>query len=206
MVFLSPQVDLVFKKLFGSPANKLILIDFLNCILGRQEGALISDVTYSDTNNQLKLLEQKLSIIDVRCIDQNKNSYIVEMQIKNQYDFVERAQYYGACGLDIQLQPAESYAKLVPVIFVGIVNFTLFDRHNRYLTHHYIADQNDRERDLRLMEYHFIELPKFTKKLDQLDSLVDKWIYFLKEAHAEAEVPASFGKEPSLKTAFHVLE
>lgn len=205
MTFLSPQIDLVFKKLFGSPANKGIVIDFLNSVLDRKEGHLITDVTFSDTNNHLKLLEQKFSIVDVRCSDQKNNSYIVEIQVKKQTEFAKRAQYYGACGLDMQLQPTERYKALMPVIFIGIVNFPLFERHQRYLSHHYLMDYDDHERDLSLLEFHFIELPKFTKTVEQLNGLVDKWIYFLKNAAALDDIPAQLESEKSLKEAFRVL-
>jgi len=141
----------------------------------------------------------------VRCTDQQDNNYIVEMQVKNQHDFVQRAQYYGACGLDIQLQPSEKYNALMPVIFVGIVDFNLFKRHKRYLTHHYFADNSDHGRDLQLLEFHFIELPKFKKTVQQLESLDDKWIYFLKNAENEVEVPAQLEDEKPLKAAFQIL-
>jgi hypothetical protein len=37
MVFLDPKIDFVFKKLFGTIANKDILIFFLNSILEKKE-------------------------------------------------------------------------------------------------------------------------------------------------------------------------
>ena len=37
-----------------------------------------------------------------------------------------------------------------------------------------------------------VELPKFTKKLDQLENILEKWVYFMKNAEHLQSVPASF--------------
>lgn len=204
MVFLNPQVDLVFKKLFGTPANKDLLIDFLNNILGRKEGNLIVDVVYIDPQNHLETVGQKYSIVDVRCTDQANTQYIVEMQRDNHHDFMQRVQYYGACGLSVQLPKAEKYKELLPIVFVGITKFKAIERHNRYISRHKFIDVDDHVQDLNLVEFYFIELAKFQKKRSDLKTVVDKWIYFLKNASKEDEIPENF-TEKSLQKAFRVL-
>lgn len=48
MIYLNPTNDLVFKKLFGTDANKDLLISFLNGILERRGDKLITDEDISD--------------------------------------------------------------------------------------------------------------------------------------------------------------
>lgn len=206
MVYLDPTTDLVFKKLFGTEANKELLISFLNGILGRIGDQLIADVDFCDPYNHLPLEELKLSIVDVRCTDKLGNSYIVEMQVNPQSDYLIRCHYYTACGLSLQLKKGDKYEKLLPVVFIGITNFKLFEDHSRYLSHYYLLDTVDHVRRLHHEEFHFIELPKFTKSIDQLENINDKWIYFLRHAGEYEKTPQQLQKTEPLRKAFEVLE
>jgi len=49
-----------------------------------------------------------------------------------------------------------------------------------------------------------VELPKFTKTLDELDSLTDKWIYFIKEAANLDVIPPAFRQVPELDKAMNM--
>jgi len=51
------------------------------------------------------------------------------------------------------------------------------------------------------MEYNFIELPKFNKELKNIKTLVDKWIFFIKNAENLDVVPADI-KDEGLKHAY----
>lgn len=206
MFYLSPINDLVFKKLFGSEANKDLLMSFLNSILGRKGDNLITDVFFKDPYNHQPSMQLKLSVVDVRCIDKLGNTYIVEMQVNPQSDFLARCHYYTACGLSLQLKKGDAYEKLSPVIFIGITDFDLFPDHNRYLSHYYLLDDFDHVCRLHHEEYHFIELTKFKKTVEQLEDISDKWIYFLQNAEKYENFPKEFEKTGPLVKAFDVLE
>ena len=51
------------------------------------------------------------------------------------------------------------------------------------------------------MVYNFIELPKFIKELRDIKTLVDKWIYFIKNAENLDVIPADL-KDEGLKHAY----
>jgi predicted transposase/invertase (TIGR01784 family) len=55
------------------------------------------------------------------------------------------------------------------------------------------------------LEFYFIELKKFNKELEEISTILDKWIYFLKNAADLERIPASLS-EPELKEAFDILE
>lgn len=203
MIFLDPKSDIAFKKLFGDGTHKNIVISFLNSVLNREEGAKIVDVIINDPNNLPETRTAKSSIVDVRCTDQNNNHYIIEMQVVAQADYTERAQYYNSLGLSRQLASGDYYGKLVPVIFVGILDFNLFKKTD-YISHHHILDIETHEWDLKNLEWHFVELKKFSKQLDELTTILDKWIYFLKHAVTLQQIPSTL-KDPVLEEAFSVL-
>lgn len=185
-------------------AHKNILMSFLNSVLGRAEGEKIIEVIINDPHNVTETPLSKESIVDVRCTDQKKHQYIIEMQMVSQKEYAARAQYYSALALGRQLNSGEQYFQLVPVIFVGILNFSLFKNQN-YISHHFIVDNETHEQELKHLEFHFIELPKFDKQVKDLTNILDKWLYFLKHAVSLEEIPASLTEKP-LTEAFDILK
>lgn len=50
----------------------------------------------------------------------------------------------------------------------------------------------------------FVELSKFTKELHQLETLADKWIYFMKYARTITDVPEIMDSVPEIHKAFDI--
>ncbi len=203
--FLDPTTDITFKKVFGDKRKKDILIDFLNTITQRHNDKRIVDITMVDPNNHPEVISSKLSIVDIKCVDEEGNAYIVEMQVINQAGYLERCQYYTCLEVARQLDRKDLYKKLTPVIFIGIANFILFDNPS-YLNHHLILNTHTKKNELTLMEFHFLELEKFTKDLSALDSVIDQWTYFLKNAETLDEIPDELKENEAIVRAFEVLE
>ena len=206
--FLDPTTDLTFKKIFGNQQKTEILIAFLNAVLDRKEGDLITKITIIDPNNHPETIISKQTIVDIKCEDQKGITYIIEMQVINQYHYVDRAQYYTCLEVSRQLSKKESFVKLTPVIFVGIANFSLFDDNKDYLTHHELLETKTYKNYLKLTSCHFLELKKFNKNLDELNSIVDQWAFFLKNAgdFNENEIPEQLQENPEIAEAFEVLK
>jgi len=179
-------------------------MSFLNSVLERQKGEEIIDVVFNDPHNTAETIDLKKTIVDVRCTDQLNNQYIIEMQIMTQEDYAARAQYYSSVALARQLEKKAQYGKLVPVIFVGVLNFNLFENTN-YLSHHLILDTETHQQNLKHLTFHFIELTKFHKKLEELSTILDKWIYFLRYADELKKIPMTL-KEPIISDAFEIIE
>ena len=53
------------------------------------------------------------------------------------------------------------------------------------------------------MEFNFIELPKFTKTENELETVADKWIYFIQQAIKLDHIPENTDT-PALKLAYEV--
>lgn len=204
MVYLDPKMDIAFKKLFGDIAHKNVIISFLNSILNRTGEKTIVDVVFNDPHNHPETTTSKASIVDVRCTDQAQNNYIVEMQVIRQRDYLERAQYYSAFALSRQLVKGDSYGTLTPVIFVGILNFTLFEGDDDYLSCDQILNVKTYRHRFQHLEFYLVELPKFSKSIDEITTLSDKWIYFLKNAGGMNAIPENLNN-PAIKDAFFVL-
>ncbi len=50
----------------------------------------------------------------------------------------------------------------------------------------------------------FVELPKFNKELEQLENIIQSWIYFIKNAPLFDEIPEKFASIPEIQTAFSI--
>ncbi|WP_293069722.1 DUF4351 domain-containing protein [Okeania sp. SIO2B3] len=57
------------------------------------------------------------------------------------------------------------------------------------------------DKQLRLI---FLELPKFKKALSELNTLTDKWIYFLKEANRLDSIPENLGEVSEIEKALNI--
>ena len=187
--FLDPKNDFAFKRIFGQKKNKDILIAFLNDILDHKHIGEIQDVKYLNTVQDPEIAALKQSILDVLCEDQTGAQYIVEIQVAKTKGFEKRAQYYAAKAYSSQLLEGEQYDKLKEVIFVAITDFIMFPDKKKVKTDHIFLDKETGEHDLRDFYFTFIELPRFTKSIDELSSNLDRWYYYLKHApHTGGEV------------------
>jgi predicted transposase/invertase (TIGR01784 family) len=123
------------------------------------------------------------------------------MQIKDNPGFDKRALYYTAKAYTAQIHKGDDYPKLNQVIFIGILDFNSFDGEH-YLTRHLILNKETLQQELRDFEFNFIELRKFNKQENELNSLVEKWIYFIKNAGNLSLIPQSAEAIPELKEAY----
>jgi predicted transposase/invertase (TIGR01784 family) len=200
MRFVDPKTDIAFKKIFGNEAHKNILIEFLNEIL--ELDAPIEDVTISNSYQAPRLKGLKETTLDIKATDKLKREFIVEMQVEKETAFVKRAVYYSSKAYSQQLQKTEKYHLLKPVIFLGILDFTIFD-HASVLSRHLILNAETGQHDLKDLEFNFIELPKFTKSESELETVADKWIYFIQQADNLDHVPEN-ANTPALQEAYDI--
>lgn len=200
MKFVDPKTDIAFKKIFGNDAHKSILIDFLNEIL--ELDSPIESVTINNAYQVPRLKGLKETTLDVKATDKLKREFIVEMQVEKESAFVKRAVYYSAKSYSGQLKKAQKYHLLKPVIFLGILNFTIFENDN-VISRHLILNKKTQQHDLKDLEFNFIELPKFTKSESELETPAEKWIYFLQHADDLDRVPENTDI-PALQEAYEV--
>jgi len=89
---------------------------------------------------------------------------------------------------------------LKPVYFIGILEFEI-GKNTNYFSRHKVLDVETREQIIQDVEFNFIELPKFNKMIDQLETSIDQWIYFIKNAENLTLIPESV-KDEGLKEAY----
>jgi predicted transposase/invertase (TIGR01784 family) len=204
MRFINPKTDFAFKKIFGSPQSKEILISFLNAIIYEAE-PVIEDLEILDPYQSPPLASLKDTYLDVKARLRDGSLVIIEMQMLSVESFGKRILYNASKAYSIQLESGESYWTLKPVIALTIVNFIMFPQSEAVISHYVFKEEKTNlkyiENDLDLI---FVELPKFNKESDVLETLTEKWIYFVKKAEKLNSIPEKMQNITPIEKAFEI--
>ncbi|MEB3339785.1 Rpn family recombination-promoting nuclease/putative transposase [Okeania sp.] len=206
MKFISPKIDYAFKKIFGSNQSQQILISFLNAIIYNGEN-IIQSLTINNPYNPAKIESLKDTYLDIRATLSDNSIVIIKMQVSPMQAFEKRVAYNLCKTYANQLEKGELYFLLNPVIAVTITDFNMFDiaqlpeAINRFVFKDKKKNVDYIEDDLQLI---FVELPKFQKKLEELESLIDKWIFFLKETAGLDIIPEPLKEVPEIESALNI--
>ena len=185
--------DLGFKHVFGRDENKEILIAFLNEIIPDKQ---ITDLEHIRNEQIPSDPATKASVFDLYCETQDGSRIVVELQREEQFDYVDRAIYYGAFPVQNQIEKGKKRYTFSAVYVINILNFNLVElkedtkpvstfrlkelEDNRILSHKYTLI--------------FIELSKFAKRLEEIspDNILEGYLYFLRNMHNLKEQPKEF--------------
>ncbi len=182
---LNPQIDFVFKKIFGTEKNKPILINFLNAVI--KPTTPIKDVEIKNNDIDKDFIEDKFSRLDVKATTSNKEHINIEIQVKNEYNMIQRTLYYWSKMYSEQIQNRDNYSKLERTVCINILNFKYL-KNDKYHNAYRLKELTSNEELTDLQEIHFIELPKFNEignkeyveNVEKMDAL-EKWLEFLVE-------------------------
>jgi predicted transposase/invertase (TIGR01784 family) len=202
-VFGDPKTDFVFQRIFGSEDHKTALIGFLNDILQLDQTHRVTSVMLLPPEQRPKVAELKYSIVDVKCVDVQGTTYVVEMQVFNVEAFEKRVIYNVAKAYTNQLGVGFAYPELDEVIGISICDFELWPRkeepHVPMLSRWRMQEQQSGVLGLPQLQLVFLELPKYSGG-DDPQSFVDKWAYFFREAEHLMAVPEAL-RHPQLLDA-----
>lgn len=204
MRFVDPTNDVAFKKIFGNEQQKEVLISFINAVLNLTDEKEVVDIQILNPYQAPRIEALKNTILDVRARDKRGISFIVEMQVDNVAGYKKRFLYYAAKAYSDQIERGEDYPKLNQVIFIGILDFKGFEG-DAFLSRHIILNNDTFKHEIKDLELNFIELPKFTKSQDEIDTILDKWIYFIKHAPTLDIIPDNLNSS-ALKTAYEIAD
>ncbi|MEO1633584.1 MAG: Rpn family recombination-promoting nuclease/putative transposase [Cyanobacteria bacterium J06631_9] len=178
--YISPLTDFGFKRIFGTEPNKALLIDFLNVVLPEEHR--ISDLSYRNSENVGNSALDRKAIFDLYCQSERGERFIVEIQKAKQNFFKERSVYYSTFPIREQALKGEFWNyQLSPVYTVGILDF-IFDDHKDDATLLHTVELKDQQCKVFYdkLKFIYLELPKFNKSLEELETHFDKWLYLLR--------------------------
>lgn len=190
--YINPYTDFGFKKLFGTPLNKELLISFLNSLFEGKE--VISDLTYLNGENLGNGYGDRRAIFDVYCENEKGETFIVEMQKAEQQFFKDRNVFYSTFAIQNQGKKGIWDFNLKGVYTVAILDFVFPD--NEYpddCLHHEVklVDIDDKHVFYDKLTFLYLEMPKFTKTEDELETMYDKWLFVLHNLSCLMKRPAA---------------
>jgi predicted transposase/invertase (TIGR01784 family) len=204
---LNPRIDFVLGILFGSEANKDLLISLINSVVGPH--LHIVDVVIKNPFNLANYRGSKETILDIKAMDQDGTWYDIEMQTLAHVFYGKRAIYYAAKVYVDRLAAADDYSSLNPTIGIHFLDFNYFDD-DRMVRQFVFKDMetNDHPEELRFLQLYFIEMRKFRKDWPQISTALDRWVAFLTRAERlkRNALPAALRDEPAIVKAVAELE
>ena len=198
--YLDPTNDSLFKKIFRDLER---LKEFINAVLELPEGFRIKEIEFIPVEQVPIIDKGKKSIFDLKVKDEAGSWYTIEMQKRNESDYLKRVQYYSAHLYVQQLTKGIKHKDLLPVIAISLIKTKMFDDEVPCISLHKMLETKTNKQYLFDFSYVFIELKKFDK--DKFDNTIDEWLHLFKCAENETSPPANIKSEKVLD-AYNVIE
>jgi predicted transposase/invertase (TIGR01784 family) len=204
--YINPYTDYGFKLLFGSEPNKDITLGLVNALLQGRE--VIKSLTLLPTEQLGDTKDDRRSVFDVYCENEQGEKIIIEMQKADQQWFKDRSVYYSSFPIRQQGEKGQWRFGLKAVYTIGILDFVFDeDKDDKEYYHHVVQlmDVNKKTVFYNKLTYIYLEMPKFQKTEDELENITDKWLYALKNLPRLLERPKAL-QERVFKKFFDVAE
>ena len=189
--YINPLTDFGFKRIFGTPFNSDLLVSFLNAVLDGER--VVEDVEYSNSEKFGSNEDARKAIFDVYCKTADGSRFIVEMQNVYQDFYKDRSIFYSTFPISEQAEKGDWNYELKDVYTIGILNFAFPESKksgdNGIFREVKLMDINTKEVFYDKLTYIYVELANFHKDIDECKTLIDKWLFCLKNLQNLLERP-----------------
>ncbi|MCW6038764.1 Rpn family recombination-promoting nuclease/putative transposase [Spirulina subsalsa FACHB-351] len=202
MKFIDPTTDFGFKKIFGSAEHSEVLLSFLNAVL-YEGNPVLEEITpevldWTELNPRIPAPPLRVNAKlngDTTCL--------IEIQVLSLPTLSKRVLFNAAKTYALQLNKTDVPLEIKPLMTLTITDFEMFEQQPNIVSRFALKEVEQGfdypNNELGLV---FIELPKFKKTVEQLTSVTDQWLYFLKQAGTLQAIPPNFQAIPALTQAF----
>ena len=229
--YINPYTDFGFKKLFGSPLNKDLLIGFLNALFEEAKqipGDKILDVKYLSNEELGRTQFDRKAVFDVLCETEKGVKFHLEMQNVFQAFFIDRTIFYAARS--IQNMAKRDSAKegrwdfqLQKLYSINLLNFTFKENEKKdddgksakEIVNeisdddlmHCVMLQNVKTKKVFYdkLVFIYLEMPKFQKPIEECHTFYEKWLFVLQNLTRLMERPKEL-QERIFKKLFEQAE
>ena len=190
--YINPFTDYGFKRLFGEEPNKDLLLDFLNELLRSEQGT-ITELTYLKNENLSTTELNRKAVFDLYCTNEKGEKFIVELQKTKQKFFKDRTLYYATFPIRDQAVIGSGWDfELKKVYTIAILDFIFDeDKHepDKFRYDVKLSDIETRKVFYDKLTFIYLEMPKFNKSAEELESKYEKWLFILKNLHKLDRIP-----------------
>jgi len=186
--YINLFTDFGFKKIFGSEENKDILLDFLNTLLADKQQ--IINLQFLNSELLGGTITERKAIFDLYCENDKGEKFIVELQRAKQEFFKERSIFYASRAIESQSRRGKWDYNWQAVYTIAIMDFEFSGmEHENVKSDVILYDTENQIQFSDKLRFIYLEMPKFNKMEDELETNYDKWLYLLKNMSELDEIP-----------------
>ena len=197
----NPMNDVLFKFIFGKDERKNVTIHFLNAVLKREVDDAIKDIQFQNSEIVPLNEEDKLTRLDLYCINEKDEQIDVEVQVVNRKNMEQRSLFYWAQMYLSTLSRGGKYQDLKPAITINLLRYNLFPKDENFHSMFSIYNMETGRRLNKDMELHFLEVPKFKKKPVKDMTSIERWLAYFSNKLNEKEMEELAMNEAMIQTA-----
>jgi predicted transposase/invertase (TIGR01784 family) len=166
------------------------------------------DLTFKDKDKLGQTEDDRKAIYDIYCENNLGEKIIVELQKAKQNYFKDRTVYYSTFPIQEQAEKGEWNYQLKYVYCIGILDFKFDDKvkngEGEVIHTVQLKDQNNKIFYEKL-KFIYLEMPHFIKEEHELETRLDKWLYFIRHLEDFQNIPEIF-KDDVFIQAFEKAE
>ena len=190
--FIDLRLNYSFHMIFGNSKNEDLLLSLVQSILPEKNIKTVH--LLNETQTGLRP-DARGAVYDINAETDTGERLNIEMQYRSQNDFTDRMLFYSAFPLLNSLRKGDDTYAINPICIIGITNFEIKTnkRNTDVINHYAILNEKDLEnRFTNGVEFVTVELPKFTKGLNELDGPLDEWLYTFNQMGDMKSMPGRF--------------
>lgn len=185
------KLDIIFKAIFAKEENEDLLHSFLSSVLEIPYES-IKKIIVQNSEILPETITGKFSRLDLK-LQVDDKLVNVELQVKNESDFKDRALFYWSKMYSGELKSGDEYGDLKQSISINIINFNMFDC-PEYHSLFKVMETTRHEVLSEKCAIHFFELKKVNKKVNK-DNRMELWLQLI---NAESEEELDMLKETNV--------
>jgi predicted transposase/invertase (TIGR01784 family) len=184
------------------------LLDFLNELLYEEQGRIVS-ISYLKLERLGISSNSRRAIFDLYCENEKGEKFIVELQKEEQQFFKDRTVFYSTFPI-IEQAPKKGnwHFELKAVYVIAILDFVFEEDENDLQKYRYdikLTDIQTKKVFYDKLTFIYLEMPKFTKELNELETRFEKWMYVLRNITLLDNLPDNF-RESIFEKIFEAAE
>ena len=151
----------------------------------------IVDLSYLPLEQLCVLPNDKNAVIGV-CCKNSEGSYVL-VEIQNALPvFIKARSLFHSMSFIGNLAPQGFFDNKIKTVYtITLLGCTLDDDSKSYLHEVVLYDKALQAQFIDNLAYNYLELPKFTKNEDELETIQDKWMYAIKNLKDLKDKPSS---------------
>lgn len=204
--FISILSDYGFKVTFGNESDTRFLKRALQALI--KSSIPIKEITFIQNEIKGLTIDSRSGIYDIACTDENNNHFIVEMQLSEYPEFIQRMKFYALYRFNTFVKKGKYTFENLPKIYcIGILAETIFiniaDYHNIAVLRNGKGELIDDQ-----MAFITLELDKFKLNENECQTDLEKLTFTMNNLHTFTELTQfpKFWNEEWLNVAIKELD